>query len=197
MKKLITLSAVLLTVLFLSLTSEEKTVVLIDVGHGGEDPGVSLKDPILEKDVNLQIAQKIQEFNNNPNLEIKLTRNDDKFMSLEERVEYVNTINPNYLISIHANFHTDKEKQGVELYYNKTNSYAEDSKKLAQKLRSGLESEMKIRKTNQVNFTILREVKCPAVMIETGFLSNKKDLAYLTSEEGQTKIAQQILLSLK
>lgn len=197
MKKLITLSIVLLTVLFLSLTSEEKTVVLIDVGHGGKDTGATTEKPVLEKDVTLQIAQKIQELNDNPNLEIKLSRNSDEFLSTDDRVELINKLNPDYLISIHANYHNNEDRQGVELFYCENNSFVEASKELSNKLKSGFDNEMKIHKVNQANFAVLRKVNCPAVMIETGFLSNEKDLLFLTSEEGQTKIAKQILLSLK
>lgn len=197
MKKLIAILSIILTALFLSFTSEEKTVILLDVGHGGKDTGVSLKNPILEKNVTLQIAQKIQELNENPDLEIKLSRNSDEFMSIEDRVKHINNVNPDYMISIHANFHGDTNIQGVELYYTENNSFAMASKNLADKLQTGLKNELNFHKTNHANFLVLRNVNCPAVMIETGFLSNDKDLAFLTSEEGQTKIAKQILLSLK
>lgn len=197
MKKLIAISTVILTALFLSFTSNEKTVVLLDVGHGGKDNGAMTENPVLEKDLTLQIAQKIQQLNDNPNLEIKLTRNSDEFMSIEDRVKHINNIKPDYLISIHANFHGDEKRQGVELFYSENNEFAKDSKELAYILKKGLEGNMKIQKTSKANFAVLRDALCPAVMIETGFLSNEQDLAFLTSEEGQTKMASQILLSLK
>jgi len=197
MKKLITISTVILTTLFLSFTSNEKKVVLLDVGHGGKDNGATTENPILEKDVTLQIAQKIQKLNDNPNLEIKLTRNSDEFMTIEDRVKHINNVKPDYLISIHANFHGDTIRKGIEFYYTENNSFAEESKDLADKLQAGFEDELNFYKTNQANFLVLRKANCPAVMIETGFLSNEEDLAFLTSEKGQTKIAKQILLSLK
>jgi N-acetylmuramoyl-L-alanine amidase len=197
MKKLIVFTTVVLTALFLSLTSEEKTVVLLDVGHGGKDSGVTLKNPILEKDITLQIAQKIQQLNDNPNLEIKLSRNSDEFMTIEDRVSYINSVTPDYLISIHANFHGDTDRQGVEIYYNHNNTFAKESAELAKNIKTSFESKLKTHRLNHANFSVLKDSNCPAVMIETGFLSNDEDLAFLTSEEGQTQIAQQILLSLK
>lgn len=198
MKKLIAIFTVILTALFLSFVSNdnEKTVVLLDAGHGGKDNG-AVNDQVLEKDATLQIAQKIQQLNNNPDLEIKLTRNSDEFMTIEDRVMHINKVKPDYLISIHANFHGDEKRQGVELFYSEDNEFAKGSKKLAHNLKKGLEGEMKIQKTSKANFAVLRDALCPAVMIETGFLSNEQDLAFVTSEEGQTKIAKQILLSLK
>lgn len=196
MKSLKTILTVFFLALFLSFTPEGKTIIIIDVGHGGDDNGVITKESVLEKDITLKIAQKIQEANNNPGIEIKLTRNSDEILSIEDRVNYINNINPSYVISIHANFNRDSEIQGVELYYNQLNSYAEASKELTKKIKSGLEQELKINKMTQANFSVLLDSNCPAVMIETGFLSNSQDLAFLTSEEGQKKIANQILLSL-
>lgn len=196
MKKLITISTVVLTALFLSFTSEEKTVILLDVGHGGKDTGASVKKPVLEKEITLRIAQKIQQLNHDPNLEIKLTRNSDEFMSIEDRVKHINNVRPDYLISIHANFNNNQKLQGVELFYCENGEFANKSKGLAQKIKKGLESQMKIQKMAIANFAVLRNANCPAVMIETGFLSNDEDFTFLTSEAGQTKIAKQILLSL-
>jgi N-acetylmuramoyl-L-alanine amidase len=197
MKKLIAITTVFLTALFLSFTSEEKTVIVLDVGHGGKDSGAVTEKSVLEKDVTFKIAQKIQQLNENPNLEIKLTRNSDEFMTIEDRVKYISNVKPNYVISLHANFNSDTNLQGVELFYSENSEFAKGSKELAHKLKKELEGEMKIQKTSKANFAVLHNASCPAVMIETGFLSNEKDLAFLTSEAGQTKMAKKILLSLK
>lgn len=197
MKILIAISTIFLTALFLSLTSEEKTVIVLDAGHGGKDSGAFTEKSVLEKDVTFKIAKKIQQLNDDPNLEIRLTRNSDEFMTIEDRVKYINNTKPNYVISLHANFNSDIHLQGVEIFYSENDEFAKSSKELAHNLKKGLEGEMKIQKTSKANFAVLRDSRCPAVMIETGFLSNEQDLAFLTSEEGQTKLAKQILLSLK
>ena len=78
------------SVLFcLSFIPKEKKVVIIDVGHGGKDRG-SIHGELSEKDIVLEIDQKIQDLNSSEKLEIILTREIDHFIELEERVNFAN-----------------------------------------------------------------------------------------------------------
>ena len=196
MKKLLVYLTVAMTTILLSFSNTDKKIIVIDVGHGGEDQGVS-KMEVLEKQITMEIAHKIKALNNDPTIEILFTRSGDETISIEDRVKFINQVQPHYLISIHANFHSNKNVQGVELYYNGNNDFAAASAELSNHIKTTLESNLSIHKVDQANFSVLRNSNCPATMIELGFMSNEKDYELLTSEEGQLMIAQRILSSLK
>jgi N-acetylmuramoyl-L-alanine amidase len=95
-------------------------VVVIDPGHGGKDPGAVSPDGLLkEKDVTLGIARRLGQIFENayPHIKVVLTREDDRFMSIEERTARANDVNADIFLSIHCNSSTDSSSHGVETYY--------------------------------------------------------------------------------
>jgi len=95
-------------------------VVVIDPGHGGKDPGaVSPDGRLKEKDVTLGIARRLRQIFENayPHIKVVLTREDDRFMSIEERTARANDVNADIFLSIHCNSSTDSSSHGVETYY--------------------------------------------------------------------------------
>ena len=187
---LITLTSILILTAF-TLTSKNQKVVIIDIGHGGKDTGASAEQ-VLEKEVNLQLANKIKALNTGQELKLLFTRNGDEFRSIEERVAFSEKHKADALISIHANY-ADTSKIGVELYYGRKNN----SDKLAAHFKDHLSKRYKINKVGSAGFKVLNDVSCPAIMIEAGFLSNRKDRERLTSEEKQTALAKAILAGLQ
>lgn len=176
---------------------DEKTIkVVIDAGHGGKDDGQVIKG-ISEKEVVYQITQKIKALHENKNVEIFFSRPDNEFVSLEERVEFVNKINPDLVISIHANAHPQfEEKNGTEIYISERNEFKEENYNYAAKLVSHLAlqpNSLGKVSVKMANFKIIRETNAPSMLIELGFLSNEKERNFLSSTEGQTEIAQLIL----
>lgn len=164
---------------------KERKLVIIDAGHGGADKGASVNG-ISEKDINLAIAKQIKELQKNDDIEILLTRDKDDFVSLSDRVDYINKLKPKIVLSIHVNYHpSNTEKSGVEIYTQKS----EDSKKMAQELSN----QFKPTKVAEQNLFILRKSSRPAILFETGFLSHTKDRTYLASKEGQEEISRKIL----
>ncbi len=193
MKKLILFASIVSVIILtaFTLTSKDQKVVIIDIGHGGKDPGASA-EKMIEKEVNLQLANKIKKLNKEDDLKLLFTRNGDEFISLEERVDFSQKHKADMLISIHSNLHPDSKRNGIELYYGRKN----DSDKLAGHFKAHLSKNYKINKVASAGFKVLNEVPCPAIMIETGFLSNKNDRHRLSSNEGQTKLAKAILAGL-
>lgn len=97
--------------------TDGKKLVVIDPGHGGKDPG-TVSGKLYEKDIVLKLAKKIEKLSKNyKNIEVKLTRDKDIFLALEERAVIANKLNGDLFISLHANSFKDKEVGGMELYH--------------------------------------------------------------------------------
>ena len=178
-----------------SITSTKETVkIVIDAGHGGKDSGQNIKG-IKEKEVVYQITQKIKELHQNKNVELYFSRPNNEFVSLEQRVEFINTIQPDLVISLHANGHPqDETKKGMEIYFSKKNKFSKENFEYGGQL-SGIFifSSAQQVEIKSANFTILSKVNAPALMLELGFLTNPEERTYLSSKEGQTEIANNIL----
>jgi N-acetylmuramoyl-L-alanine amidase len=183
--KLIALS--LFSIAFLSFTPVNKKLIIIDAGHGGNDMGVKHSDH-SEKEIVLKVAQEIQKFNDTQDkYEVILTRDSDQYISLSDRMNKINELNPEIVISLHINSSPQPENpnQGTEIYVQN----AENSKKLAEKISNKL----KVRSIEERNLHILRESKAPAVLVELGFMNNSTDRNYVSSEKGQKEIAQKFV----
>ncbi|HIB36860.1 N-acetylmuramoyl-L-alanine amidase [Mesonia sp.] len=175
-------------------STKETIKVVIDAGHGGKDSGQIVKG-ITEKEVVYQITQKINELHQNKNVEIFFSRPNNEFVSLEKRVEFINTIQPDLVISLHANGHPqDETKKGMEIYFSNKNKFSKENFEYGGQL-SGIFifSSAQQVEIKSANFTILSKVNSPALMLELGFLTNPEERAYLTSTEGQTEVANLIL----
>ncbi len=93
-----------------------KTIV-IDAGHGGYDPGAIGKTGLREKNINLDIANRLAKILRDKGLKIIMTRTSDYFVSLERRVEISNSAKADLFISIHTNANTIRDMNGFEVYH--------------------------------------------------------------------------------
>ena len=94
-----------------------KKRIVIDPGHGGHDPGAIGPNKLLEKDVVLDIALRLKEIlSRDPNLEVYITRDRDKYLKLDERTAIANSRNADLFVSIHANASTRRSARGIETY---------------------------------------------------------------------------------
>lgn len=171
-----------------------KKVVVIDAGHGDQDPGTLGYSKKKEKDFNLAVAQKVgQLLANEPNIDFVLTRSDDTFLKLEERARIANDLNADVFVSIHANS-GPIAASGSETYYQR-----DASKALANVMHKYLVTATGLpdRGVKYGNFHVIRETKMPAVLLEVGYLSNPKDEAALFSESVQNNVAQGIVNGIK
>lgn len=99
------------------LNNEKKLVIVIDPGHGGEDPGAIGENGLLEKNIVLSIAKKIKELiNMQNNIEVYLTREQDYFVPLLARVQKARNVNADLLISIHADSWINKSAKGSSVF---------------------------------------------------------------------------------
>lgn len=91
--------------------------IVVDAGHGGHDPGAIGPRRVREKDVTLAIANRLARKLRDAGFEVVLTRNRDRYLALEERTAIANTARGDLFVSIHANAHPRRNREGIETYY--------------------------------------------------------------------------------
>lgn len=170
--------------------------VYIDPGHGGNDSGAVGIDGALEKTVNLEMALKVEKLLKNQDLDVRLTRKDDRTLSLKERVDLANNWSADCFVSIHCNAF-NKEAKGVETYSlnDKTSDLAKDIQE--EILKTGAYTLNRGVKT--ANFYVLRNTKMRACLVELGFIDNFDDIKIMTEKDDEiaTAIAKGICKFLK
>lgn len=179
----------------------EKPVVVIDSGHGGNDPGKIGVDGSLEKDINLQIAKKLKAYLEASDVKVVMTREDDrglytesdshkKMADMRNRCVLINEAEPDLVVSIHQNSYHQEAISGGQVFYYKG---SEKGKKLAEILQKRFDfvlgdKNRRLAKPNG-NYYLLLHVKKPIVIVECGFLSNWEESAALKSEDYQNRLA--------
>lgn len=166
-------------------------VVVIDAGHGGKDPG-QLSRNTAEKDIVLNISNQLSLLSDNK-IKFILTRDDDTFTSLEDRVNFINAQNADLVISLHCNAHSDGAINGVEAYYYEENDFKDQSYQYSEIL---LENQMDLFSKNRgiktANMYILKQINSPGIVLELGFITNENDKTILMNSENQKEIALSI-----
>ena len=173
------------------LTDDAKIInVVIDAGHGGKDLGAT-HDDFTEKQITDQIAYKIMEMNTDSEVVIHFTREGDKFVDLNKRVEAINAIKPDLVISLHVNYTKhSSERSGMEFFICKENKLAPKAAMFAERLSDKFENKgFKVSDVKGAPFFTLLKSQSPAIMVELGYLSNEIDRNYLTSDKSQEEIA--------
>lgn len=175
-------------------SKSKQITVVIDAGHGGEDDGMKINEA-SEKEIILNITKKIKFQNKDKDIVIHLTRNDDEFVSLIDRTNFINKIKPDLVLSLHVNGIKNETASGIEFFINKENPKYEESKAIAEKLNTKMvkNHSLKSRGVKEAKIFLLRKSEAPAVNVELGFLSNPSDRKFLTDEKQQSRIASTIL----
>jgi N-acetylmuramoyl-L-alanine amidase len=176
-----------------NVTESKPITVVIDAGHGGSDLGAT-SDGNFEKVIVSQIAEKVKSLNVNKNITILLTRSSDELITLEKRTEYINSVKPDLVLSLHINASQNNEKSGVETYVNDKSSFYEKSNTIVSQLNASLakNTSLKVSETKLAPLYILKNSEAPAILIELGYMTNTKDRKYLTDETEQNAIAKNI-----
>ncbi|MBY0360214.1 MAG: N-acetylmuramoyl-L-alanine amidase [Candidatus Obscuribacterales bacterium] len=170
-------------------TTAAGKVVVLDAGHGGSDPGAQ-RGSVQEKELTLAITKKLERYLQSRGMKTIMTRNDDTFISLEERVRITNSSAPDAFVSVHINsLETNSAIQGIETYYQ-----TEQSRPLADKIHQSLVSELGVpnRSVRKARFYVVNHTPIPAVLAEVGFISNKDERNKLISSDYQERIAEAI-----
>ena len=159
--------------------------VIIDPGHGGKDAGAISKDGIEEKEATLTLATLIfDEFENHENIEVVLTRTDDRFLSLEERVKL--TEDADLLLSLHFEAHQNEEVPFSSAVYFDGSEFSEDSRRVARGITEELAKAGTVSRVGiSSGFYIMREAHCPSVLVNIGYALSH-DIPQRQYEEGQS-----------
>jgi N-acetylmuramoyl-L-alanine amidase len=167
---------------------------IIDAGHGGIDAGAIGLDGVNEKDLNLSTAETMVEKLEDEGAAVSLTREDDSYVALEDRVHISNTSKANVFISIHYNANEDTSAKGVTTYYS-----SDIAKELAETVQSSIQKEVDLadRGAKKNGYHVLQHNNKPAILLELGFLTNANDLEVIQSAGYEEKAADGLIDGLK
>jgi len=165
--------------------------VVLDAGHGGIDPGSSAFG-VFEKDIALEVAVITAGLLDEAGVEYFMTRNDDDFVPVEHRIERLNSDSTAFAVSIHCDWFKQKTINGTSVLYNVGDAAAKElAKLLLTHITDGLGTEDRGVHPH-TDILLLREAQAPAVLVELAFMSNKRDMSLLMTDEFKLKAARNI-----
>ncbi len=170
--------------------NSDRPRIIIDPGHGGEDPGTIGIGGFREKDVVLPISLDVAEILRKQDIEVIMTRDTDNFISLEGRTDMANDLNADLFVSIHANAInlSRPDVNGLETYYYKS------GRRLAEIIHWSILNGVEIgnRGIRRARFFVLRHSTMPAVLVEVGFLTGEVDSSRLKDPNHRRQMAEAI-----
>src|SRR5437867_1816895 len=191
-------------------TPKPFVVVVLDPGHGGQDSG-AICGGVLEKDLTLDVARRIERLLEADGIATLMTRMGDTYVSLADRAAFANRVRDCIFVSIHFNEDNQPVSSGVETYYAAhqitagsfvaswlpflwrplSDSLNAESPNLARFVQEALVARTRAadRGTRAKQFFVIANVTSPAVLIEGGFLTNKEDISKVASEDYREQLA--------
>jgi N-acetylmuramoyl-L-alanine amidase len=176
-------------------------VIVVDPGHGGSDPGTVSSAGVKEKDVNLEIARKLAALFRQAGAVAILTREGDYELTdldnqsgvsnrdeLRARLELAEKHNADLYISIHLNSYPAADCEGAQVFYHPSSA---EGHRLATLVQQELINRLgdTYRWVKPEDFVVLRSSKCPAIVVEAGFLSHPREGVQLSQPAYQDKVA--------
>lgn len=180
----------------------ESPIIVLDAGHGGYDSGSLAYDGTMEKDITLTITLLIGEYLSNSGYQVIYTRTSDDVIwsndnldDLSTRVKIAEEANADYFISIHLNASQYEDgARGFEAY---TDFEDENILNMIKSIEDNLmdldyTENRGIKNTAESSLYVIDNNSVPALLLELGFITDSQDINYLTSTEGQKKVANAI-----
>jgi N-acetylmuramoyl-L-alanine amidase len=163
--------------------------VVIDAGHGGDDRGGIPGQRVAEKEMTLDVAQRLRNLLTASGYRVVMTRDSDVFVPLPTRVAIANSYRNAIFVCIHFNSARRMGAGGIETYF-----YSRDSLPLASAVHyfvaGGAPSSN--RGVRRRGYYVLRKTNIPAVLVECGFLTNPTEAAYAQTASYRQKLAEEI-----
>lgn len=182
--------------------------IVVDAGHGGDDPGKIGINGVLEKDINLIIAHKLKELLESQGYEIVMTRETGdglyrqgtknmKVEDMQKRCGIISETMPVFTVSIHQNSYPEEYVKGPQVFYY---GQSKEGEQLAKKIQSSLISRLapenrRAEKANE-SYYLLKKTPTPTVIVECGFLSNSEEAELLNTEIYQDKVAWAVMMGI-
>ena len=182
--------------------------IVLDAGHGGDDPGKIGINGALEKDINLSITLKLKQLLENKGYNVVLTREDSNDLSSEnasnhkredmsKRVEIMSNSDAAITVSIHQNSYPEEYVHGAQVFYYEGSVEGQElADKIQKRLIEGADPGNKRQIKANSSYYLLKKTKIPIVIVECGFLSNRTEAEALCSDEYQDRIAWEITLGI-
>lgn len=188
--------------------SDEKRCVVIDAGHGGNDPGKVGVTGCYEKDINLKITKKLKTFLEMEGIDVILTRDDDlglysetdsskKSADMRNRVQLIEESNAALAVSVHQNSYSGESIKGAQTFYYTGSTESQELARLIQdRLVYTLDKENHRKEKANDSYYLLKNTSCPIVIVECGFLSNNEECRLLETDYYQEKVAWAIYMGI-
>lgn len=173
-------------------------VVVIDAGHGGTDPGKvgdEQGQPVLEKEVNLAVALKLNEYLQSAGVSTYMMRDNDVAVELQDRPKRANEAYGHLFVSVHHNSFTNSQVGGTETYYYLKDSekeYGLNSKTLAEFVQKEVVNTLHTRDRgvkSEPEYAVLNKTKMPAILVEVSFLTNPEELKQIQTDSYKDQVA--------
>lgn len=182
-----------------------RKTIIVDAGHGGDDGGAIGIDGTVEKDINLDIALKLEKILKFYGLNVIMTRTEDvmtcddgldslrkrKVSDIHNRFDLMRKNPDAVFISVHQNKFEDTSQHGTQVFYSGNN---EKSKVLAEAIQTSITSAVqpengRVVKKSDSGIYLLYHAEIPAVLVECGFISNPDEVKKLKDESYRMKLA--------
>ncbi len=163
-------------------------VIVLDPGHGGIDYG-AIRSGINEKDITTDVANRVAQILKADGYKVYLTRDEDKTVSLQDRVTFAQDINPDIFVSIHVNSSEGTTATGIETHY-----YHDYSIGLAKVVHSAMTKHVKSKDRGlfKSKFYVINHTTMPAILVEIGFISNDEEREDLITDKRKQATAKAI-----
>lgn len=180
-----------------------KNTVVLDAGHGGGDPGKVGVGDVVEKEINLQIAKKVEQLLKKEKVKVIMTREEDMMLTgegstgtkaadMKERVKIINEETPQLAVSIHQNSYQDAVVHGAQVFYYTGSPEGESAAKIMQKALLAVDADNTRQAKANNTYYLLKRTEVPTIIVECGFLSNPEDALNLCDDKYQEKISEAI-----
>lgn len=167
-----------------------RVVVIIDPGHGGKDSGALGIGGVQEKDIVLPIGKRVGTVLQQNGVDVMLTRNSDYFVTLQGRVDMAERDRADVFVSVHANSAGEDrpDVNGLEVYY------YDSGLALARVVRNSILKNVNVkdRGIRRARFYVLRKSSMPSILVETGYMTGREDMAKLKTLQYQNQMAEAI-----
>ena len=183
-------------------------LILVDAGHGGDDPGKIGTAGTLEKEINLAIAKRLEALLKQADVAVVMTRTDSnglydenasgkKVQDMKRRVSMMEEAKADLAVSIHQNSYPDPAIKGAQVFYYTSSVEGKQlAKRLQERLVKGLDPQNHRQAKANDSYYLLKKTACPIVIVECGFLSNPQEEALLTDSVYQERVAWNIFMGI-